>query len=135
MRYKESIELANDVLDFFNEQREPFGIKYLEVGVDNSDPGFISLLNTEASKRGMDWLLALPCEKIPIERRISWTTMMINRGRYHIHQSCKNTLKEYNMIAYDEKAEDDKPKLIKMNDHTWDADMYALTRSIRNYTY
>lgn len=50
-----------------------------------------------------------------------------------IHKSCVNTLSELRMLAYDEKAEDDKPKLIRQNDHTWDADMYALTRYMRKY--
>jgi len=38
------------------------------------------------------------------------------------------------MIAYDEKAEDDKSKLVKQDDHTWDADMYALTPFRNDYT-
>jgi len=37
------------------------------------------------------------------------------------------------MLAYDEKAEDDKVKLVKQNGHTWDADMYALTPYMRRY--
>lgn len=37
------------------------------------------------------------------------------------------------MIAYDEKAEDDKPKLLKLNDHTWDSDMYAITPYLQDY--
>jgi hypothetical protein len=37
------------------------------------------------------------------------------------------------MLAYDEKAEDDKVKLVKQDDHTWDSDMFALTRYIDRY--
>lgn len=37
------------------------------------------------------------------------------------------------MIAYDEKSEDDKVKLVKQHDHTWDSDMYALTRYMERY--
>ena len=50
-----------------------------------------------------------------------------------IHSSCKNTLQELSMLAYDEKAEDDKLKLVKQNDHTWDADIYALTPHFGRY--
>jgi hypothetical protein len=35
-----------------------------------------------------------------------------------IHKSCKKTLQELSMLAYDEKAEDDKIKLVKQDDHT-----------------
>lgn len=38
------------------------------------------------------------------------------------------------MLAYDEKAEDGKIKLVKQNDHTWDSDMYALTPFMKRYT-
>jgi hypothetical protein len=38
------------------------------------------------------------------------------------------------MLAYDEKAEDDKIKLVKQDDHTWDADMYALTPHMGAYS-
>lgn len=51
-----------------------------------------------------------------------------------IHHTCKKTLQELSMLAYDEKAEDDKIKLVKQNDHTWDADMYALTPHFGRYT-
>jgi hypothetical protein len=44
--------------------------------------------------------------------------MMLSEGKYHIRQICKKTFEELKMIAYDEKAEDDKPKLVKQDDHT-----------------
>jgi len=52
--------------------------------------------------------------------------MLLTQGRYHIRASCKKTLEELSMIAYDEKAEDDKSKLVKQDDHTWDADIMPL---------
>lgn len=42
-------------------------------------------------------------------------------------------MSELRMLAYDEKAEDDKMKLVKQDDHTWDADMYALTPYMWRY--
>jgi hypothetical protein len=36
----------------------------------------------------------------------------------YIHESCRHTLEELKMITYDEKAEDDKIKLVKQNDLT-----------------
>jgi hypothetical protein len=58
---------------------------------------------------------------------------MINKELVGIHHTCQKTLLELRLIAYDEKAEDDKFKLVKQNDHTWDADMYALTPHMREY--
>lgn len=75
----------------------------------------------------MTWFYAQACIKIKVELRISWYTSNINRGIVYINETCQHTLTELNMIAYDEKAEDDKVKLVKQNDHTWDADMYVLT--------
>ena len=51
-----------------------------------------------------------------------------------ISRECSKTLEELRLIAYDEKAEDNKVKLVKQNDHTWDSDMYALTFYMRRYT-
>jgi len=122
-------------LELFARQKAKFKFKFLDCFVDNADPGFISLLNTEARRQGKDsWFLARPCEKIRVEKRISWYTYIINKQMEGIHKNCKKTLQELNMLAYDEKAEDDKVKLVKQNDHTWDADMYALTAYMGSYS-
>jgi hypothetical protein len=122
-RFLEAVELAQEVLAFFAQQKDKFKFKELDCFVDNADPGFISLLNTEARKQGKVWFLARPCEKIPIENRVSCYNYCINKEMVGIHKTCKKTLQELSMLAYDEKAEDDKVKLIKQNDLTWDADM------------
>lgn len=46
-----------------------------------------------------------------------WTEV-INNSAYNISMNCPKTFEELGLIAYDEKAEDDKVKLIKQNDHT-----------------
>lgn len=101
--------------------------------MDSADPDFISLLNTEAWKQNKLWFLARPCTKILINHRISWYLYIINKGLVGIHKKCIRTLQELKMLTYDEKAEDDRPKLIKQDDHTWDSDMYALTKYMRRY--
>ena len=82
-----------------------------------------------------NWLEALACKKIEIALRVNWYNSVINRGLVNIARSCIYTLSELAMISYDEKAEDDKIKLVKDNDHNWDADMYALTPFMKNYSY
>lgn len=132
-RYKESVELAQDILTFYSEQKEIFKFQNLNCFVDSADRGFISLLNTEARKLGKTWFLARACSKIDISHRISFCIYAINKEIINIHSSCKNTWTEWKMLAYDEKAEDDKVKLVKQNDHTFDSDMYALTPFMKKY--
>jgi hypothetical protein len=71
--------------------RQIYHFNQLDVAVDSADPGFISNLNTLAREQGKQWLLARPCTKLPIPERISFTTMLLSEGRYHIYKSCKNT--------------------------------------------
>lgn len=73
-------------------------------------------------------------KKIRIEQRISMWTEIITNGSLNISQQCVKTFEELGLIAYDEKAEDDKVKLIKQNDHTWDAATYALTPYFSRFT-
>lgn len=130
----ETIELAQAILTFFSEQKAKFNITSLTAYVDSADPGFISLLNTESLKRNLHlWFYAKPCTKILVNLRISWYNKAISSGIIHIHHSCVKTLSELKTIAYDEKAEDDKVKLVKQDDHTWDSDMYALTKYMNRY--
>lgn len=133
IQFLETIELAQAILTFFEKERVIFKFQFLTAYVDSADPGFISLLNTEARRQNKLWFEAKACEKILVNHRISWYTYIINKGMVGIHKSCVKTLQELKMIAYDEKAEDDKVKLVKQNDHTWDADMYALTRYMGRY--
>ena len=133
MRFKESEELAKDLVGFYEGFRKKYNFNRLDVYVDSSDPGFYSQLNTVARKIQAYWFLAIPCTKIPISHRISITVQLLTQGRYHISKNCVKTLEEYKMIAYDEKAEDNKPKLVKQDDHTWDSDMYALTPHMSDF--
>jgi len=135
MKFKESIELAKDIIYFYSKLKEKFKFDFLSVYVDSADPGFISLLNTEAKRMNKNWLEALACKKIEIALRVNWYNSVINRGLVNIARSCTYTFSELAMISYDEKAEDDKIKLVKDNDHNWDADMYALTPFMKNYSY
>ena len=129
----ESVELAQSILKFYSEKKQEFNYQELMCYVDSADPGFISLLNTEARKLGKTWFYAIACKKIKIEHRISWYNYVINKLIVGIHHTCKQALQELQMIAYDEKAEDDRVKLVKQNDHCWDADMYALTPDMVRY--
>ena len=133
--YLESIEIAQQIISFFSQWKATLNFKDLNCFVDCSDPGFISLLNTEACRLGQTWFYAYPCKKIKVEHRISWYRYVINKGIVFIDHKCQKTLQELQMIAYDEKAEDDRVKLVKQNDHTWDADMYALTPFMKGYSY
>lgn len=132
-RFLEAIDLAQAILTFYTTQKEQFKFSYLTAYVDSADPGFISLLNTEAIRQNKLWFQAKACSKIPINHRVSWYNYTINRGMVGIHSSCTHTLSELRMLAYDEKAEDDKVKLVKQDDHTWDSDMYALTPYMWRY--
>jgi len=52
---------------------------------------------------------------------------MLQSGRYKIHRSCKNTIREYSGYVWDAKAQEkgeDKP--VKQNDHCKDAERYFL---------
>jgi hypothetical protein len=71
-RFLEAIELAQEVLQFFQEQKDVFKFRNLDCFVDNANPGFISLLKTEARRQGKDWFYARACKKRRIETRISW---------------------------------------------------------------
>jgi len=51
MRFKESNELASDIVGFFSKFKEQFNINQLAVNIDCADPGFISQINTTASKQ------------------------------------------------------------------------------------
>ena len=50
-RFLESVELAQEILAFFLLQKDNFKFKELDCFVDSADPGFTSLLNTEARTR------------------------------------------------------------------------------------
>ena len=132
-KYLEAIELAQAILKFYQEWKDKLHFLELDCYVDNADQGFISLLNTEARRQNKMWFFARPCRKIEVKQRIYLYIYAINKGIVGIHHTCQKTLEELRMIAYDEKAEDDKVKLVKQNDHTWDADMYALIPVLSRY--
>jgi len=63
MRYKESKELASDLIKFYEEMKERYRFDSLDISVDNADPGFISQINTLAREQGKYWLSAVACSK------------------------------------------------------------------------
>ena len=65
---------------------------------------------------------------------IRLTAMLLNTGRILIHNSCKDTIREFGLYCWDEKGEVDKP--LKVNDHAMDDIRYfcstVLRRRLRN---
>ena len=57
------------------------------------------------------------------------TASMLNNGMIKIHKSCTNTIREFGLYAWDEKAKDDKP--IKENDHCMDDCRYMCNTILR----
>ena len=53
---------------------------------------------------------------------IRFTSTMIKQGKCKIHESCLNTLREFSLYSWDDKAKDD--AVIKENDHSMDQTRY-----------
>ena len=53
---------------------------------------------------------------------IRFTSTMIKQGKCKIHESCVNTLREFSLYSWDDKAKDD--SVIKENDHSMDQTRY-----------
>lgn len=53
---------------------------------------------------------------------IRFTSTMVKQGKCKIHESCKNTIKEFSLYSWDDKANDD--AVIKENDHSMDQMRY-----------
>ena len=62
---------------------------------------------------------------------IQEVTKYLNYGLLEIHESCTETIKEFGMYAWDDKAIDD--EVIKENDHHMDLTRYYVYTVARQY--
>lgn len=62
---------------------------------------------------------------------IRFTSTMIKQGKCKIHESCVNTLREFSLYSWDDKANDD--AVIKENDHSMDQMRYMFQTLRKKY--
>lgn len=62
---------------------------------------------------------------------IRFTSTMIKQGKCKIHESCTNTIKEFSLYSWDDKANDD--AVIKENDHSMDQMRYMFQTLRKKY--
>lgn len=71
-----------------------------------------------------------------VNEGIEKVSVLLSRGQIKVHESCKNTIREFQSYSWDSKAsEKDIDKPIKQNDHTMDALRYfCMSLKERRYT-
>lgn len=62
---------------------------------------------------------------------IRFTSTMVKQGKCKIHESCTNTIKEFSLYSWDDKANDD--AVIKENDHSMDQMRYMFQTLRKKY--
>lgn len=100
-------------------------IRSVQFRVDLSDCATISMLNSEAMYRGLRWLSFVPCIKQPIQDRVNIIKYAMSRKMLRISKSCKNLLKELEIIEW-EKKKAGELKRENNNDHSINSFEYAL---------
>ncbi len=100
------------------------GIKPVKIVIDPSAASFIA----ELKKRGY----SIKKAKNDVLDGIRYVASLLNEGKIVIHESCKNTIKEFTSYTWDAKASEhgeDKP--VKQHDHCMDALRYMCYTIIR----
>lgn len=100
------------------------GIKPVKIVIDPSAASFIA----ELKKRGY----SIKKAKNDVLDGIRYVASLLNEGKIVIHESCKNTIKEFASYTWDAKASEhgeDKP--VKQHDHCMDALRYMCYTIIR----
>jgi phage terminase large subunit len=67
---------------------------------------------------------------------IRFVARLLSDKKYSVHESCRNTVKEFSSYVWDPTAQkrgEDKP--LKSNDHCMDADRYALYSHFGGYMH
>lgn len=112
-------EYANDFETFVS------GYKLSGIAVDPSAASFIAALRKRR-------FTIFPAKNSVLDG-IRTLSSLISLGRFYVHESCKNTIKEFGAYSWDLKASqsgEDKP--IKDNDHALDASRYfAMTFAMK----
>lgn len=114
MRQKSDSEYAEDFMDFLE------GIHPTAIYIDPSAASF----KQELRRNGVSNIFDATNDVVP---GIRYQAQLLMNGTYKICRSCPETIKEYSNYLWDKKASErgmDKP--IKNNDHTKDAERYAL---------
>jgi PBSX family phage terminase large subunit len=114
MRQKSDYDYCNDLIDFIG----GFNVKRIYI-----DPSAASL-KQELRRNGIYNAVDAKNDVLP---GIRFQAQLISNGTYKICANCTETLKEYRNYLWDSKASsrgEDKP--IKQNDHSMDAQRYAL---------
>lgn len=123
-RKKEINEYAADLVNFFEAKRIEFKWNQrLLIYVDNAAPGFIGLLNQEATKQKAFMLKFMPCWKRKIKERQDITKGLMAQKRWLATDKCINYISELENIEY----QPDKEERIKDPAHAIDGTEYGAT--------
>ena len=118
MRQKTDGEYADDLEKFISESR-CIGRNNPKIIVDPTATSF----KLELVKRGL-WVVDGQHEVLDGIHRVSEVEAT---GHRRVHNSCSNFIREKSLYSWDTKAaEDGTERPLKMNDHTQDADRYAI---------
>lgn len=139
MQFKNSVELAKDMIAFYVDMAREFPLmrKGITVYVDYGSGGltFIDRLVELANDRLLNWLSFEPVDKeIWLTKdRIDFTQISIIRGDLGYNWNrCPQTLRQYNLIQWKPQTGNSyELKMLDLNDDTWDSDMYALMQVAR----
>jgi hypothetical protein len=113
-RQKSDTEYGQDLVNFIS------GYNVKAIYVDPSATSF----KVECRRLGINNVLDANNDVVP---GIRFQGMLLSNGTYKVCSQCTNTIKEYNTYLWDDKATKrgiDAP--LKQNDHTKDAERYAL---------
>ena len=113
-RQKSDYEYAKDLIEFID------GIAVDAIYIDPSAASF----KQELRRNGVQNIRDAVNDVLP---GIRYQGQLLTNGTYKICSNCINTIKEYTNYVWDSKASqrgEDKP--VKQNDHTKDAERYAL---------
>ena len=102
--------------DYYDDLERLAGDRYIDcLIIDPSATSFIALVK---QKRRFKVRQA----KNDVIDGIQKTASAIQQGKIKVNDCCKNTIKEYGLYSWDQKADEDRP--IKDNDHAMDATRY-----------
>lgn len=133
VKWKQPHEIAEEVLDFYNMNRNIYydktGIKieFLEVRVDKCAIAFINALQYEAENRGYEWINFITCAKLPINDRVLVINSMLAEKKFRVNKErCQPLLEEMSKAKWKITEATMTPKRQDKDDHSINALEYGI---------
>ena len=131
--WKQPHEIANEILDFYNMNRNEYydktgiTIDFLDVRVDKCAIAFINALQYEAENRGWDWINFSTCAKLPINDRVLVVNSLLATHKFRVNRErCAPLLTEMSKAKWKITEANIKPKREDKDDHSINAMEYGI---------